>query len=323
MKLEALYKKAISIGIKNDLRGKKEINRLLKEEKDKFSHLKKEDKEYYDRDRLFNPFSDSRILFGDPNTEVKKAIVGIDMEVGEILLTHFLNKEKKEKIDLIISHHPEGHALSQLYDVMKLQPDILAQYGITISVAEQLMEKRISEVERGLMAVNHNRSVDVARLLGVPMMCLHTPADNCVTTYLKNLFGRKKPYKLKDLIKILKDIPEYQKAAISQNPPRITSGSEENKCGKIFVDMTGGTGGSQDIFERLAQTGVSTLVGMHMSEKHLENAKKANINIVIAGHISSDNLGLNLLLDTIEKEEELQFVCVSGFERIQRNRQSK
>ncbi len=318
MKLEKLYKKAIDIGIENDLRGKAEIKTILKEEKEKYKKLKDEEAEYYDKDRLFNPFSDTRVLHGDLNTEVKKVVTGIDMEVGEIIFTYLLNKDQNQKIDLIIAHHPEGYALAQLYDVMKLQADLLASYGITISVAEQLLEKRISEIERRLMPVNHNRSVDIARVFGIPMICIHTPADNCVTNYLKKRFEKEKPYKLKDLMKILKNIPEYKKSAKLQVPPKIVSGSEDSKCGKIFVDMTGGTGGSKDIFEKYANSGVSTLVGMHLSEEHLENAKKAKLNVVIAGHISSDNLGLNLLFDELEKEEKLEFIGISGFERIKK-----
>jgi len=42
---------------------------------------------------------------------------------------------------------------------------------------------------------------------------------------------------------------------------------------------------------------VGTIVGMHMSQEHLKNAEKYNINVDIAGHIPSDNLGVNLLLD--------------------------
>lgn len=318
MKLEKLYKKAVEIGIENDLRGKAEIKTILKEEKEKYKKLKDEEAEYYDKDRLFNPFSDTRVLHGDLNTEVKKVVTGIDMEVGEIIFTYLLNKDQNQKIDLIIAHHPEGYALAQLYDVMKLQADLLASYGITISVAEQLLEKRISEIERRLMPVNHNRSVDIARVLGIPMMCIHTPADNCVTNYLKKRFEKEKPYKLKDLMKILKNIPEYKKSAKLQVPPKIVSGSEDSKCGKIFVDMTGGTEGSKEIFEKYANSGVSTLVGMHLSEEHLENAKKAKLNVVIAGHISSDNLGLNLLFDELEKEEKLEFIGISGFERIKK-----
>ena len=320
MKLEAIYKTAIKIGIKNDLRGKKEITRHLKEEKDKFTHLNEKEKEFYDQDRLFNPFSDTRILYGAGGTEVKTVMAGIDIQIGEILLAHILNSERKNQIDLVISHHPEGIALAQLHDVMRLQSDLLAQFGVTISVAEQLMEKRISEIERRLMPVNHSRTVDAAKLLGIPMMCIHTPADNCVTHFLTTAFEKEKPYKLKDVVSILRNIPEYVNAAKSQVPPKIVSGSDNSRCGKIYVDMTGGTEGSKEIFDKYVQSGMSTLIGMHLSEEHLENAKKANLNVIIAGHISSDNLGLNLLMDDIEKEEKLEFITVSGFERIRRHK---
>jgi putative NIF3 family GTP cyclohydrolase 1 type 2 len=320
MKLERLYKKAIEVGIENDLRGKSEIKKILKEEKEKYEKLKDDEKEYYDADRLFNPFSDTRILNGDPKTNVKNVIVGVDMEVGEILLTYLLNKEEGKKIDLVISHHPEGYALAQLYDVMKLQADLLANLGVTVSVAEQLMAKRIGEVERRLLPVNHTKAVDAAKILGIPMMCVHTPSDNCVANYLTKTFTKKKPAKLKDIMDILKSIPEYKKSMKLQVPPKIVSGAEDNKCGKIFVDMTGGTSGSKEIFEKFATSGVSTLVGMHFTEEHLENAKKANLNVIIAGHISSDILGLNLLFDEIEKEEKLKFTGISGFERMRRSK---
>jgi putative NIF3 family GTP cyclohydrolase 1 type 2 len=318
MKLERLYKKAVDIGIANDLRGKNEIKKILKEEKEKFDILKKDELDFYDKNRLFNPFADTRVLNGDLDKDINTVIVGIDMQVGEILLTYLLNKDFDKKIDLIISHHPEGYALAQLHDVMKLQADLMAAYGVNISVAEQLMEKRISEVQRRLLPVNHTRAVDAARVLGVPMMCIHTPADNCVTNYLKKTFDEKKPNKLKDLMQILKNIPEYKRSALQQVPPKIVNGSENNKCGKIFIEMTGGTEGAKEILEKYAISGISTLVGMHFSEEHLDNAKKANLNVVIAGHVSSDVLGLNLLFDEIEKEETLQFVGISGFERIRR-----
>ncbi|MEW5899835.1 MAG: NGG1p interacting factor NIF3 [Acidobacteriota bacterium] len=318
MKLKDLYRAVIEAGVAHDLRGQKEIERLLSEEKVRFEKLEAEDRPDFDQDRLFNPFSDTRVLFGDPETDVKTVIAGIDMEVAEILLAYLLNKDSGRGIDLVIAHHPEGYALARLFDVMKLQADLMAAYGITLSVAEKLMDKRISEIERRLMPINHNRAVDVAKLLSLPMMCIHTAADNCVTHHLTNLFDREKPAKLKDLLRLLKDMPEYRRAAWLQLPPKIVSGDEDSRCGKIFVDMTGGTEGAKEVFERYAAAGVSTLVGMHISEEHLENAKKANLNVVIAGHIASDTLGLNLLLDEVEKREKLEFVCVSGFERIRR-----
>lgn len=318
MKLKEFYNAVVETGIRNDLRGKAEIRRLLAEEKAKFEKLDEAEKRYFDKDRLFNPFSDTRVLHGDGELELRKAIVGIDMEVGEVLLTYLLNKEIEPRIDLIIAHHPEGRALVRLFDVMKLQADLLSACGVTVSVAEKLMEKRIGEVERRLMPINHNRTVDAARVLGLPMICIHTAADNCVTNFLTRLFDREKPARIRDIIRLLKAIPEYQRAAALQLPPRIVSGSEESRAGRIFVDMTGGTEGAKDVFEKYAASGVSTLVGMHISEDHLENAKKANLNVVIAGHISSDSLGLNLLLDQVDRKGNLEFICVSGFERVSR-----
>jgi putative NIF3 family GTP cyclohydrolase 1 type 2 len=318
MRLEALYWKAIETGIANDLRGREEILRLLEAEKARFGKLADGEKEDFDGDRLFNPFADTRILNGDPGVEVRTAIVGIDMEVGEVLLAHILNRDRYAKIDLVIAHHPEGYALARLHDVMRLQADLLAACGIPVAVAEQLMEKRIGEVERRIMPVNHERAVDAARVLGLPMMCVHTPADNCVTNFLTRLFLEKEPRTLGELLGLLKEIPEYRRSARRNVAPKIINGPDGGKCGRIFVDMTGGTEGSKDIFDRYAAAGVSTLVGMHLGEEALEKAKKANLNVVIAGHVSSDTLGLNLLFDEIEKDGVLEFVTVSGFERIRR-----
>ncbi len=318
MKLNDFYLLAIEIGIRNDPRPREEIERLLQEERKAFEKLEAAEKENYDRDLLFNPFADSRVLAGDPETEVRRILAGIDMDAAEILLAYTLNRDGDRKIDLALAHHPSGRALAQLSRVMALQVDLLTSFGITPSVAEQLMEKRIGEIERRLLPINHNRAVDVARLLNLPLACLHTPADNCVTRYLSDLFREKSPERLKDVLEILRSIPEYRNSSRNSVPPKILSGSENSRAGKIYVDMTGGTEGSRDIYEKQAAAGISTLVGMHYSEEALEKVKKANLNVIVAGHIASDTLGLNLLLDQIEKEsgERLEVVAVSGFERI-------
>jgi len=315
MKLEQLYRKAVSVGIANDPRGPEEVRRVLDDARTDSKKLKDDERDGWEEDRLFNPYADTRLLAGDPATEVRKALVGIDMDVAEVLLAHALNRDRAAGIDLVLAHHPQGVALAQLSDVMRLQSDMLAAHGVNIAVAEQLLDKRIDEVGRRVLPGNHNRAVDAARLLGLPMMCVHTPADNCVHTHLAALFEREKPSRLKDLVALLKTIPEYRAAVRRMAGPRIVSGSENGHCGRISLEMTGGTEGARTIYEQYASSGVSTIVGMHISEEALENAKKAHLNVVLAGHISSDTLGLNLLLDELEKEERLEFVGVSGFVR--------
>lgn len=316
MKIREIYERAVKKGIEADPRGHEDIARELERSKKDFDELKEKDKKWFDSEKLTNPYSDSRILFGDPEREVKRALVGIDMEVGEVVLADRL-RDRGRPIDLIISHHPEGRGMLKLYDVMDMQSGILLKYGVPINVAEDIMDERIREVERRLMPANHNRAVDAAKLLDIPLMCLHTPADNCVTDYLQRLFDESRPYYVSDIVKIIKDIPEYATSMAEIGlAPKVVTGSEKRRAGKVFVDMTGGTGGSKRAFEKLSAAGVGTVVGMHISDDHRKEADKFHINVVIAGHIPSDNLGMNLLLDNVL--DGVEVVETSGFRRIAR-----
>lgn len=311
MTIQEIYKLAIEQGIKNDFRPKSEIDRMLKKKKEKFDKLPKKKKQLFDKEDLRNPYSDTRILWDDNSmVEIKKIVVGIDIGAAEIMLA-----DKLGNVDLIISHHPNGISLAGLDEVMHLQADILAQAGISISAAEGLLGSRISEVNRGLSPINHNRAVDAARLLNMPLASIHTVTDNMVAKYLGALIKNKKPLFISDLMDILMNIPEYQEAEKVKAGPRIFSGNLNKHCGKIIIDMTGGTEGSTEIYERLSHAGVSTIVGMHLSEKHLEKANKAHINTVIAGHMSSDSIGMNLFLDQVLKQSKnkIEIVPLGGF----------
>jgi len=317
MRLKELYELIIKKGIEFDPRGREGVKKALDKARKEYRKLSKKDKKEFDGEAFANPYSDTRILYGDPKKEIKKIMVGIDMEVGELLLADRLNA-RKEKIDLVMAHHPEGRALAGLYQVMHLQTDVLNKVGVSLKAAEGLMKERIEEVERAILPVNHARSVDVARLLDMPFMCCHTPADNCVTTYLAKLMERRKPKTAGEVVDILKGVPEYREAVRQKAGPRIICGEKKTKAGKVFVDMTGGTEGSKNIFSRLSEAGVGTLVCMHLSEEHFKKAKAEFINVIIAGHIASDTLGLNLLLDEVEKKGKFNIIGCSGFKRIKR-----
>lgn len=312
MTIREIFNLAIQKGIEADFRGKEKIEKLLRERQEKYEGLSEKEKEEFDIEKLKNPFSDSRILHIAQDKEIRKVLVGIDIEPPEIILAERLG------VDLVISHHPLGKALATLHEVMELQCDLLAQYGVPINIAEKLMEERISEVARGLNKVNHQRTVDFAKFLKVNLICLHTPSDNLAAQFLKNLIEREKPEKLKDLINLLKEIPEYKEAIKIGAGPKIFVGEKEARCGKIaLTEITGGTEGSPRLYEKMAQAGIGTIVGMHISEEHKKEAQNALINVVIAGHISSDSLGMNLFLDEIEKRG-IEIIPCSGLIRVSR-----
>lgn len=311
-----MYQIAVEKGIENDPRGKEEIERLLKEAREKYEKMSDEEKEFFDTESLTNPFADTRILNGDPETEVERILVGVDMEVGEVLLADSLTRSGR-KVDAIVSHHPEGSALANLHMVMYLQADVWNRFGVPIHIGDSLIGKRAQEVMRRFMPVNHQRGLDAARILGYPFMSMHTVADNCVTAFLQKKFDEEQPHKVKDVIKLLLDLPEYREAKKKGAGPTVITGSEDRRAGKVMVDMTGGTEGPKEAVEKLSQAGVGTIVCMHMVDEIREVAEKNHLNVVIAGHIASDSVGMNLILDEFEKRG-VDIVPCSGLIRVSR-----
>ena len=56
---------------------------------------------------------------------------------------------------------------------------------------------------------------------------------------------------------------------------------------------------------------------MHLMEKHRQQAKRHNINVIVAGHMASDSLGLNLFLDQLELRG-IKIIPTSGLIRTKR-----
>ena len=313
MKIKEIYNLAIQMGVEADFRGREGVKKFLDDKRKRYEKMDEKEKEEFDLEALENPYLDSRIYYVSEDKEIKKILAGIDIEPAEILMT----KEIGE-VDLVLAHHPLGKGLAHLADVMDLQCDVLNFYGVPINIAEGLMKERIEEVARGVNKLNHQRTVDAARLLKVSLMNSHTPCDNLAAKFLKDLVEEKKPERISDLMDLLKEIPEYKTAMKIGAGPKIFVGTPENRCGKIaLTEITGGTEGSPKLYEKMAQAGIGTVIGMHISEEHKREAETAHLNVVIAGHISSDSLGMNLFLDELEKRG-IEIVPCSGLIRISR-----
>ncbi len=313
MTIKQIFDLAIKIGLKNDFRTKKEVNEFLKRKKEKYDKLSQDEKKYFDKEELINPYSDSRIHFDTGAKKIKKVLAGIDLSMGGVLLA------KELGVDLILAHHPVGKGLAKLDDVMDLQVEVLEKFGVPVNIAEKTLYKRISEVARGINPVNHYVTVDAAKLLKINLVNIHTPADNCVAQFVTQQIRKAKPRYVKDVLEALNSIKEYQEAKKMGFGPTLFAGERENRCGKVVVsEMTGGTEGSTEIYQAMANAGIGTVIGMHQSEKHRKAAESAHINVIIAGHISSDSIGMNIILDELEKKG-LKIIPFSGLIRVSRN----
>ena len=322
MEIKEIYELVIKKGMEADPRGENGVKKALTRVKKEYEEMPANKKKYFDRESLTNPYSDTRVLFGDPSTWVNSILAGVDMGVGEVLLADRLS-EKGEKIDLIWGHHPHGGALASLDEVMDLQVDLLAAEGVPINVAEGVLKSRIGEVRRKLGPINHFQSVDAARLLNIPFMSVHTPTDNLAHCFITQQVEKTKPETVGEVIEMLLAVPEYQQAAKFKAGPMVIAGSEKNRAGKIAVlGFTGGTEGAKEIYEKLSHAGVGTSIDMHLGEEHRREAEKFHINVVVAGHMVSDSLGMNLLLDELEKKG-VKIISCSGLIRVSRVKRSR
>lgn len=321
MKVKQIFELGLKVGMAADPRGAAALKKYLARINKEYNELKPKEKEFFDIEKLTSPYPDSAIHNDDGKTEVKRVLAGIDINSAEILLASQLN-ERGKKIDLIIAHHPEGKALANLHEVMDMTVEIYEQLGVPVHLAEKMFEERVSEVGRGLHPVNHYQAVDIAKLLNLNFINTHTITDNLVNKFIIEHLKKSKCETLGELVDALLQIPEYQEAKKMGAGPKIIAGSPKSRVGKMLVEMTGGTNPSNKVYERLSNYGISTVVGMHMKDDAMKKASEFQMNVVMAGHMSSDSLGMNLFLDELEKRG-IEIVPCSGLIRVSRNKKAK
>ncbi len=310
MKFADIYRKTVEMGMEKDPRKDGDFQRIFEEAKEKIE----EDDSLIDEDATWNPYSDSRVHYGDEK-EVNHVVVGIDIDTGEVLLADRL---KDSGVDGIIGHHPIGRASLGLPGVMNVQTDWMEQFGMAPNIAEGVMKSRISKIGRAVLPSNHQKTIMASELLGLPIMNLHSPADMMAQDFVQRAIDEKEPRKVKDVLDAMKDIPEYQKGREYGLGFNTIVGSKDDRCGKVVVKMAGGTSFGKETYKELSETGVGTVICMHAPEDHIKEAKKHHMKIIVAGHMTSDSIGMNHVCDMIENEG-VEVTPISGFLRVKRN----
>lgn len=249
---------------------------------------------------------DSGILVEGEN--LKKVLIGIDMATPELLLG------KELGVDCVISHHPHaGRPSVDFAKVMDIQIDKMMEFGVPINKAQKVLRKKVRSVDMGSHVSNYDRASSAAKILGIPYMNIHLPADiiteNYVQSYLDNKFEGNERKTVGEVLNALKEMDEYKDALAG---PVIRVGSEGDFAGKIAVLMAGGTNGGADVYKAYFEAGVGTIVCMHVPEDVKKAVEEQNIgNVIVAGHMASDSIGLNIIIDKW-KEEGLEVIKMSG-----------
>lgn len=253
------------------------------------------------------PWDSGVIVKGD---NIKKILIGVDMETPELMLA------KELEVDCVISHHPTtGSPRIDFHKVMDVQIDKMMEFGVPINKAQKALKKKIGKVDRSSHVSNFDRVGSAAKLLKIPYMNIHLPADmiteNFVQEFLNEKLKDNSKATLKEVVEALKEIKEYKDSIAG---PVIRVGSENDYAGKIAVLMAGGTNGGADVFKAYYEAGVGTIICMHVPEDVKEEVEKQNIgNIIVAGHMASDSIGLNIIIKEFENQG-LEVIKMSGIQ---------
>lgn len=319
MKLQHLFRACVDIGMDHDVRGRPALEADLKRQNDRYEGLEGIEKELFDLERLTNPFHDSRILNGEGNEEIGTIFAGIDVGVQQILVADRL-RERGEKLDCLFAHHPQGRASLEMSEDMRLQIELYRKYGVPEVQIEQQLEQRIESNARSSHGSNLFEWSRTAKLLKFPALCVHTPVDNLVYQFIEAFLASKEYGSIGELERAILEVPEFRFYAENGIRPLLVNCSRESRTGVVApTGITGGTDGPEIFVKEQADAGIGTILAMHASDAYKDMAEKHHVNIVQLSHYAADDLGLNIMLDLLEKEDpSLKTFEGCGFKRVRR-----
>lgn len=237
---------------------------------------------------------DSAIYVG--GEDIRKVLFGIDAGVPELLLA------KRLGYDAVITHHPQGEtAVIEFHQVFKRHIQQMINAGIPREEAESVVQKKLQTLEVQGHTRNYAHAVDVAELLEMPYMNIHTPLDEVgrkkMDEQIKRRIGENST--VQDVVSALLELSEFENAVTEI---KIRLGKAEDLAGKVVVSHGAGTNGGYQIAKTYFNHGIGTVVYIHISPKDLTKLKgEGKGTLIVTGHIASDSAGINPLIKELEK----------------------
>lgn len=229
--------------------------------------------------------------------DVRSVLVGIDVDAGELLYAQHAG------FDAVIAHHPVGeHARMDFAKVVHRQVDMMVAEGIDRAVAEAAVAQRLDRIHRADHMSNHNRIVDTARLIGMPLCNVHLACDiigrQAIVDMLRERAGTDTT--VAQVIEWLGEFPEME-AALTR--PETWIGDPSQRLGRWVVAMAGGTNGGYPVFREYYRAGVDTVLAMHIGEDDLQKLRAEapeNAVLLVTGHTATDSIGINRVIAGLE-----------------------
>ena len=242
--------------------------------------------------------ADSQVYI-EADNDVKRLLFGIDIDIGELLYA------RDAGYDAVIAHHPVGdRARTDFARVVWRQVDQMMAEGVPRADAESAVESRLAAPHRGMHMGNVNRTVDTARLIGVPLASIHLACDLIGRQAIVDLLEQRAAPSstVRDAIAWIEEFPEME---AGHTRPEAWLGDESAPLGRYTVAMAGGTNGGHPVFREYFRAGVDTIFAMHIAEDDLRRLRDDPLSegraLVVTGHMSTDSIGINRVIKGLEE----------------------
>jgi len=313
MKLDRIFRKMIEVGRRAGWRDDATFEAQLADRRREYETLVGTAKEFYDHERLWNPFGCSRISSGDPEIDVRGMAVGINCTLADIVYVE-QQRERGRRIDAFLAHHGIPPAGTIYEDINNTHYNVLVDYGVPEETARRVVDEAI----RGYHLRMAGEPFGFERYTDMALFNVHNPMDNLFALRATQLFARERPGTVAEVIDLLLTFEEFAISARAGVPPKIAAGSLDAAAGQVYVDALGGICLNDDELPALLATGnVQTVIRLTYNNC-IRTCREAGVNLIFMPHNAHDNVGINLMLDQIVAEEEIDILPVDLFYRVPR-----
>ncbi len=242
-------------------------------------------------------------------TGIRRVLFGIDVGPAELLLAKHLG------LDAAIAHHPNP-VVQSYADILDKHVDQMVAAGVPLEEARTAVAPLKEALTLTYHGGNYGRTVSAARLLGLPYLNVHNPLDELGRRLMDKAVQRAVAAagpraRVRDVLAGLESLPEFLEAPTR---PLVALGDPDNPAGRVVVAHGAGTNGRAPVALAYFRHGVGTVVYIHLDYPELLRLRReapAGANLVVAGHIAADLVGINPFVRALE-ERGLEVVRASG-----------